>query len=413
VSGKFAYSTRSWDENGANLWVYNYQNGESVAWFDNVRRAEWSPVFEPGTQRQALAVVFANNDLALATAPDHYETLENDVFPVISWSPDGKWLAFVKDNTLFIRSSENGEVRKLAEKVYYLHGWIGDRPIWAPEKQALIYQESPFKVVFMDGSGSFTPLTRSGEVPKGDRIFNMLWSDACSCLVGDTQDYDGNPILVVYQLSADMHTLLDTITIEGAKLAAWWVKGESVLLENGQILAITGLAPDATPTTTTTPTPVPCETFESSSIDPSKIPAKPLDQTSAESLLNRLKYALENQDLYVLCNLTRERINFGLDGAEYNYHYGRAEFIKELSHHLSNQTTCMAYTYREGEITTLTVFTYAWEPPWEYGDRISPGLILSFSDQGTKGRGLYLTAAAVPDLYYENSIDQLYDQRCP
>jgi hypothetical protein len=104
---------------------------------------------------------------------------------------------------------------------------------------------------------------------------------------------------------------------------------------------------------------------------------------------------------------------FGLDEAEYDGSYWRAEFLQEVDRHLSSQTKCMAYTYREGEISTISVFTYAWDPEWKYEGRTSPGLILFFSDQWTKGEGLYLAAAAVPNPYHEDYVDQLYEQRCP
>jgi len=203
----------------------------------------WSPIIDPQTGQQQLAAVRNHDTLLLVNGLGQTIVLENDVDPVFSWSPDGRWLAYVKHNSLFILPINGGQAKKIADKVFYQHGWIGDHPIWAFEHQALIYAEAPFKIALMDGTQAFTPLTVDGKIPEGGRALNLLWSDKHLRLVIDTEDYDGNPLVWVYKLSEDLRTVVDSYSISGARLAAWWVQGESVLLTNGRIIFLTENAP--------------------------------------------------------------------------------------------------------------------------------------------------------------------------
>ncbi|GAH16638.1 unnamed protein product, partial [marine sediment metagenome] len=121
-----------------------------------------------------------------------------------------------------------------------------DQPVWALEQNAVIYPDSPFWVVPLDGSPAFIPQTPGGEEPMNlPRPFGSLWSSQLNQLVGNVEagpagfgGVDEMSGVWVYQLSEDLTHIESYYRIGGApqgdnsgiKLVDWWQRGESILV---------------------------------------------------------------------------------------------------------------------------------------------------------------------------------------
>ncbi len=251
LTGRIAFASHFWqaDASGitsvSDLWVHDYDSGKSEMWWtDHIVRAAWSPTVDPNTSRQYLAASLDDGSLALFTGPNEFRTLSPDVSSNFSWSPDGRWLAFLEnEGGLFMVSVDDGQSSQLTKVVTNNvdgMGWVGDKPVWALENQSIIYTKAPFEIARLDDSEAFTPRTVDGKLPQGERAFNMLWSPEKRMLVVETEDMN-IPKVWIYELSADLKTIINSDSferIETEPVAGWWVPGESILLRNGEVWSI-------------------------------------------------------------------------------------------------------------------------------------------------------------------------------
>ena len=184
TSGRIAYSTAVRD-----LWVYDYGTGETEMWLPgDVQMASWSPTIDSEGKMEHLGVVVSDetghHDLIVLSEPDQMvATIEHATH--FSWSPDGQWLAFLRwcptgcnltDEGLYVASADGREPTRIGPLLRI--GYIYERPIWAQECQAIIYNDGRgFRVALVDGSDSFHPTTPELEslTVAGRRY--VLWSD--------------------------------------------------------------------------------------------------------------------------------------------------------------------------------------------------------------------------------------------
>lgn len=250
VSGRIAFASHFWQAGSdgktsvSDLWVYDYDSGKSEMWWsDHVVRAAFSPVVDPNTSKQYLAVVLEDDSLALFTGPNEFRILSSEFSHYFSWSPDGHQLAYMKEGGLFIVSINDGQTKQLTKAVHNNingMGSSGDKPLWIPEYQSMTYTKSPFEIVRLDDSEAFTPRTTDGQLPEGEHADTMLWSAEKRMLVVETEDMNFTRVSI-YELSADLKTIVTSDFFETevtSPVAAWWVPGESILLRNGEVWSI-------------------------------------------------------------------------------------------------------------------------------------------------------------------------------
>lgn len=250
LTGRIAFASHFWQGSDlsttsvSDLWVYDYDSGKSELWWgDHVVRAAFSPVIDPNTSKQHLAVVLEDDSLTLFTGPNEYKTFSSDFSGYFSWSPDGRQLAYMKDGGLFIISVDDGQVKQLTKAVNNNvdgMGWSGDKPVWATEHQSIIYTKSPFEIARLDDSEAFTPRTTDGNLPEGERANTMLWSPEKRILVVEIEEMNFTKVWI-YELSPDLKTIVTSDSFEtevASPVAAWWVPGESILLRNGEVWSI-------------------------------------------------------------------------------------------------------------------------------------------------------------------------------
>jgi hypothetical protein len=251
VTGRLAYGNEAFHTNAitnresvTDLWVYDYNTGKKELWLeDNVIGALWSPVIDPKTGLQPLAVALPNNTLALMTGPGQLVTLSETFSPFFSWSPDGRWLAFSEAEALFVTSVETGEIRQLTPRE---EPWYSSKPVWAPGTQALIYTYKSFvKVVKLDGSAAFIPIPAGGD-PQPEQpvvVVSLLWSEQGSRLITESAGMGVMAEVTVYELSDDLRTILGSYTLEDVGLGGWMVPGESLILDGGPLWSLAKAAP--------------------------------------------------------------------------------------------------------------------------------------------------------------------------
>ena len=273
LSGKLAYSSEFFHPSVSNnlavsdLWVYDYQSGTEQKWLDdNVLRAAWAPdgehitaaVYNPDTEQ---------TDLVLLSGPDQLELLAECASTVFSWSPDGNILAYINallwlnlgvdESCLgtylvtFPDGISGGEWEKSRVSDFkgleFGGSHEGDRPLWALDQNALLYPDSPFWVVPLDGSPAFVPQTPDNEEPMNlPRPFGSLWAPHLNQLVGNVESGPGGGFggVWVYQLSDDLSQIESYYRIGDApqgdnsfiNLVDWWQPGESLLVLGGDNL---------------------------------------------------------------------------------------------------------------------------------------------------------------------------------
>ena len=268
-SGKLAYSSEFFhgakDDKASisDLWVYDYQTGNTEKWLDdNVTRAGWAPdgerltaaIYNPNTERI---------DLVLVSGPDEMELIAECASMLFSWSPDGEQLAFVNarawlnfglDETClgtYLVTFPNGfsGAEPVVSRVSDFSGQefgglhLNDKPLWAYEQNALIYPDQPFWVVPLDGSPAFIPQMPGDKDPMEiPRPFGSLWNSRLNQLIGNV---DTGPAgfggAWVYQFSEDLSRIERFYRIgdvpEGDNsfitLVDWWDQGESILVLDG------------------------------------------------------------------------------------------------------------------------------------------------------------------------------------
>jgi hypothetical protein len=161
-----------------------------------------------------------------------------------------------------------------------------------------------------------------------------------------------------------------------------------------------GCTPILCPTATVTPEPT----------TPSRLDIVEIDHHSLQSILEAVKYAFATGDVRVFEQLAGEKVRIGLafsDGP--GQVLSKQEFVEAMSLRLPSRPACLSYESNFGVIDALSIYTTGWEPLWTLDNGIgSRHLILSFTNQDTEDRGLYLRSIAV----YEGESPYMFGLPC-
>lgn len=248
--GWLAYGSYFWEatptqQSVTDLHLYNFATGETAVWAEQVGRAAISPLeMLDGPPSVAAAVHNGQSfDLVLLRGPENRSVLVEDVDPFFSWSPDGRQIAYLRQNELFVTdaASDSGNP-PLASGVYAATGWIGDAPIWLDDSGYLLYADAPFTIVAADGSETMVPTAEDGTPLNAARPLTMLYSPTTNQLVTETEGMFGANV-VVYQLGEGFATAVITQQVDDAQLAGWYEEGESVVIVSGGEPTILPLTP--------------------------------------------------------------------------------------------------------------------------------------------------------------------------
>ena len=254
-SGRLAFSargttegTQEWGRTVSDLWVYDYTTNEVEMWLpDLVASAAWSPVPDPDTGTEYLAVTVLNPyycscsnlcyDLEILSARDQIVRIIRRASPHFAWSPDGRWLAFFGDlcgdkegEGVYIAPVMEGGPIKIAPS--WCCDSIYDRPIWAQEHGAVLYPRGGIHVALADGSDNFPLVTSDSQPVFAEAQYTMLWSPQRRLLILAGESGMETPSQVVaYELSEDLRTAVDFYVIgEDVTLVGWLVPDETVIL---------------------------------------------------------------------------------------------------------------------------------------------------------------------------------------
>jgi len=233
-TGRIAYV----DENRA-LWVYDFWTDSNQLWLvEEIIIAQWSPLSSSGSGSQPLAVLQADGELKLITGPSQITEIAmiGDASH-LSWSPDGEMIAYIKDRALYIIEMDGGQPRKLAEGV---SGTL----VWALEHEAIFVSATPFRIVRLDGSGSFTPTKPDGTLHTQRSAGTMLWWPERRLLTYSDRPHemDVSGRIWVLELSDDLKTVIWDIAYvdDNIRIDGWWIPGESVIGWGGIFNVIPG-----------------------------------------------------------------------------------------------------------------------------------------------------------------------------
>ncbi|MCA9953530.1 MAG: hypothetical protein KC434_02345, partial [Anaerolineales bacterium] len=181
-------------------------------------------------------------DLVLVRGPENRTVLVEDIDPFFSWSPDGRMLAYLRRNELFVTdvASDSGNP-PIASGVYANSGWLGDAPLWLGDSGYLLYADAPFTIVAADGSETFVPASGDGVSLDNGRPLAMLYSSTHNQLIAETEGMFGSGVMF-YQFEEGFETAVVSMQIADAQLAGWYEENESVILvtpRGSMILSLT------------------------------------------------------------------------------------------------------------------------------------------------------------------------------
>ncbi|MCA9896589.1 MAG: hypothetical protein H6654_03285 [Ardenticatenaceae bacterium] len=248
-AGWLAYGSQFWaptanQQSVTDLHLYNFATGEDAVWAEQAGRAAISPLQMFGEPPSVAAAIHNGQgfDLILLRGAENRTVRVEDIDPYFSWSPDGRLLAYLRQNELFVTdaASDSGNP-PIASGVYANSGWIGDAPLWLGDSGYLLYADAPFTIVAADGSETIVPTAVDGSVLGGERPFAMLYSPATNQLIAETDGMFG-PGAAIYQLSDDFATAEIIEQFDDAQLVGWHEVGQSIILSiSGEptILALT------------------------------------------------------------------------------------------------------------------------------------------------------------------------------
>ncbi len=248
--GWLAYGSYFWEptpnqQSVTDLHLYNFATGEDTVWAEPVGRAVITPLkMLDGPPSVAVALHNGQSfDLVLIRGPENRSVLVEDIDPFFSWSPDGRLIAYLRNNELFVTeaASDSGNP-PLASGVYATTGWIGDAPLWLGDSGYLLYAAAPFTLVAADGSETIVPTAEDGTPLNAGRPLTMLYSPTTNQLITETEGMFGANV-VVYQLGEGFETAVITQQVDDAQLAGWYVEGESVVIVSGGEPMILPLTP--------------------------------------------------------------------------------------------------------------------------------------------------------------------------
>ena len=203
-----------------------------VEWLCDQR--DLAPIQNPITDVQPIAVTLSDGSLAILNGPYKITPIAENAC-CMSWSPRGDALSFVREDELYVVYLDSGEERKIADEVNINPSNPSDWPVWALEHQAIFFLDTPIRVAWLNGTGSFIPRTKDGNLPEADRGRTLLWSPERRILVFEEEGQGEEPWygrIWIYTFSEDLKTILDETFIPNAghSLISWMERGESVVM---------------------------------------------------------------------------------------------------------------------------------------------------------------------------------------
>jgi tricorn protease len=126
----------------------------------------------------------------------------------VTWSPDGRWIAYVSDRTgedeLFIVPQDgNGKEQQITS------GYKGFKydPVWSPDSKKLAWGDKDLRLWYVDITEK-----KPVEVARGKfaEITHHSWSPDSKWLSYDNQDQNGNAVVYLYALADKKTTPLTT-----------------------------------------------------------------------------------------------------------------------------------------------------------------------------------------------------------
>jgi hypothetical protein len=248
--GWLAYGSYFWEatpdqQSVTDLHLYNFATGEAAVWAEQVGRAVITPLeMLEGPPSVAAAIHNGQSfDLVLLRGPENRTVLVEDVDPFFSWSPDGRQIAYLRNNELFVTdaASDSGNA-PIASGVYATTGWLGDAPLWLGDSGYLLYADAPFTIVAADGSETIVPASGDGVSLDNGRPLTMLYSATHNQLIAETEGMFGSGV-TFYQFEEGFETAVISMQIADAQLAGWYEEGESVVLSSSRGPMILPLTP--------------------------------------------------------------------------------------------------------------------------------------------------------------------------
>ncbi|MCB8981142.1 MAG: hypothetical protein H6657_27370 [Ardenticatenaceae bacterium] len=250
ANGWLAYGSYFWEatanqQSVTDLHLYDFATGEETLWAEQVGRAVITPMeMLDGPPSVAAAIHNGQGfDLVLVRGSENRTVLVEDIDPFFSWSPDGRMLAYLRRNELFVTdvASDSGN-SPIASGVYANSGWVGDAPLWLGDSGYLLYADAPFTIVAADGSETFVPASGDGVSLDNGRPLTMLYSSTHNQLIAETEGMFGSGVMF-YQFDEGFETAVISMQIADAQLAGWYEENESVVLVTSRGPMILSLTP--------------------------------------------------------------------------------------------------------------------------------------------------------------------------
>jgi hypothetical protein len=238
--GWLAYGSHFWEptanqQSVTDLRLYSFATGEETVWAELVGRAAISPLEMLGGP-PAVAAASHNGqgfDLILLRGAENQTVLVEDIDPYFSWSPDGRRIAYLRNNELFVTDAAAPSGNPpIASGVYANSSWIGDAPLWLGDSGYLLYADTPFTIVAADGSETIVPQDENGMELPGQRPYTMLYSTTTNQLIAEFEGMFGTNV-AVYQFGDGFATAKLIEQIDDAQLAGWYAANESVVIVSG------------------------------------------------------------------------------------------------------------------------------------------------------------------------------------
>ncbi|MBK7896116.1 MAG: hypothetical protein WAS33_21525 [Candidatus Promineifilaceae bacterium] len=249
-AGWLAYGSQFWQptanqQSVTDLRLYSFATGEAAVWAEQVGRAAISPLEMLGEPPSVAAAIHNGQgfDLILLRGAENRTVLVEDIDPYFSWSPDGRQIAYLRNNALFVTdAASNSGNPPIASGVYQNSGWIGDAPLWLGDSGYLLYADAPFTIVAVDGSETIVPASGDGVSLDHGRPLTMLYSATHNQLIAETEGMFGSGVMF-YQFDEGFETAVISMQIADAQLAGWYEEGESVVLSSPRGPMILPLTP--------------------------------------------------------------------------------------------------------------------------------------------------------------------------
>jgi hypothetical protein len=155
-----------------------------------------------------------------------------------NWSPDGRQVAYFAgqdmDAGLYVVEVHTGQAERISVFDYADWSHIGEMPYWSPDGQYLIYANDgavhPLAIVHTDGSGDWQlPVPEGFDEPRKAEL--ILWSTDLQTLLIGTNPSMEPPLVWRYELTPDLHTIMQGSFIHIGKLVDWAETDQSIIVD--------------------------------------------------------------------------------------------------------------------------------------------------------------------------------------